>query len=59
MPQWVDDCVDSVKKKGVSEDRAWAICWAEYKKQQEKKGKALSDQEIEMMKEKAKDGKDM
>lgn len=35
MPKWVEDCVAKLKQKGIPNDKAWAICQAEYKKQQE------------------------
>lgn len=44
MPQWVEDCVKKVMDKGVAKDKAYAICWAEYKRKQEKGELTTEDQ---------------
>lgn len=37
MPAWIDDCVKSYLKKGLSEDEAWKRCNGAYSKQKKKK----------------------
>ena len=39
MPAKLDRCVKKLKRKGIEESRAWAICTAAMKKDKKKKGK--------------------